>query len=103
MEPNNLLPSPALAFIFNSNSVIFLANLFASSIIFLSLTACCLIFSARTFLADDVAKIAEPFGIRKFLAYPFLTITRSSLKPTPSTSFFNIISIKNIYFSKSAT
>ena len=92
-DPNNLTPSPTLALILSSSAEIFFSILLASSIIFLSLTTCCLIFSAKIFLAVGVARIADPLGIRKFLPKPFLTVMISSLKPTPSTSFFNIISI----------
>jgi len=87
-EPKSFFPSPTLDFIFISKALIFFATLFASSTIFLFLTACCLRFSVNIFLAEDVASIAEPFGIKKFLPKPFLTVMMSSLNPTPSTSFF---------------
>ena len=64
IEPKSLPSGPTFVFTLISNFSIFLANLFASSIIAFSLKAFCLRFSAKTFLAEVVARTALPLGIR---------------------------------------
>ena len=59
-EPNNLSPVPTLDAIFTSKLDNASDIVFASSINFCSLKARCFKFSAKTFLADTVAKIACP-------------------------------------------
>ena len=71
-----------------SDFLIASASLFAASTSASSFLVCCRKFSSSTFLADSVASIANPLGIKKFLAYPSLTETISFLKPSFSTSFF---------------
>ena len=66
-EPNNLSPSITLAEILMSDFSSFFKTLFASSIADLSLFTDCFNFSAKAFLAEIVASIALPWGIRKFL------------------------------------
>ena len=58
-EPNNLSP-PALAVILISKAFKASAKDFASATILASLCAFCFKFSAKTFLAEGVAKIAKP-------------------------------------------
>ena len=58
-EPNNFSP-PALAVILISNALIASASAFASATNFASLCAFCFKFSAKTFLAEGVAKTAKP-------------------------------------------
>ena len=85
IDPKSLPSGPTLTGIFNSNLDIFEANFSASSITDFSLKAFCLRFSAKTFFADSVARTALPVGIKKFLPYPALTETNSSLKPILAT------------------
>ena len=67
IEPNNLPSGPTFTEIFSSNLEILVAVFSAASIIDFSLKAFCFKFSARTFFADSVARIALPVGIKKFL------------------------------------
>jgi len=60
IEPKSLPPVPDFALIFISSLTNFFAILLASSISFFSLNSLCLIFSAKTFLAEGVARIAKP-------------------------------------------
>ena len=65
IDPNSLIPpSATLALIITSNDLRLSANLFAFSISFSSFCCCCLKFSSNTLIADLVAKIAYPLGIR---------------------------------------
>jgi len=59
-EPNNLSPVPTFEAILISKPLIVSAIAFASSINLASLYALCLTFSANTFFAEEVAKIACP-------------------------------------------
>ena len=66
-DPNNLSPEPTLADILISNPFKASAIASASSTIFFSLKDRCFKFYAKTFLADTVARLALPPGIKKFL------------------------------------
>ena len=59
IEPNSFPPVPDLAPIFKSNLLSFFTNLLASSTDFFSLNSLCLMFSAKTFFEDGVARIAN--------------------------------------------
>jgi hypothetical protein len=59
IDPNNFSP-PAFAVIFISKALIASAVAFASATTLASLCAFCFKFSAKTFLAEEVAKIAAP-------------------------------------------
>ena len=63
-EPNNLEPSPVLAVILTSSSLIAFATLVASFTSFSSLKARCFKVSANTFYAELVANTAYPKGIK---------------------------------------
>jgi hypothetical protein len=71
IEPNNLSPLETLVASFMSIFISFLPKDWASFMIFSSLKAFCFKFSFKTFLAEIVAKIAFPCGIKKFRPYPF--------------------------------
>ena len=66
-DPNNLSPDPTFDEILISYPLIVVACLLASSTNLASLKARCFKFSANTFFAEEVAKIACPVGIKKFL------------------------------------
>ena len=62
-DPNNLSLSRDLAVILSSNFSSFLTTFWASEIASFCLFCDCLIFSAKTFFADEVASTALPWGL----------------------------------------
>mgnify|MGYP004367201979 CR=1 FL=1 len=98
-DPKSLtLSSATFTFIVTSEFLISSASLFAASTSASSFLVCWRKFSANIFLADSVASIANPLGIKKFLAYPSFTETISFLKPSFSTSLFKIIRKRVSFF-----
>ena len=67
IDPKSLSDSETFEDILIFSFFSLLPNSLASSITFLSLNCCCLIFSSRIFFDEGVAKIAFPLGIKKFL------------------------------------